>query len=801
MSIGIKTKLSFFLNFFFPVLILSTVVLFVLAWFDIDNELETLKIREFSNVMLKVKSIENHLNPIVSDLSFMVNHHNLQIFLDNETETTKKNLQAEFLLGSTIKTYYDQIRFIDDKGMEKVRVNYNNGKPEIVSEDELQNKNERYHFKETIKLNQGGIYASPFDLNVEDGKVEQPAKPMIRLGMPVFNRSLEKKGIVIINYRGELLLRDFEKNAMFDDTVILSEGNFWLINAEGFWLKGPQIEKEWAFMYEDKKNLSFGIEYSKEWKIILTNKYGQLKDENGLFTYSTVFPFSNMIAKTEDIYDNSNTIDSYKWKVVSFIPYSRLNAMTITIIWKYVLILLFINILSFFGNLILIKARLKMKESEEKLTLLQEKRNTLQTLLLKIYQSEFPDLKSGLTSVVKTASKILDADYVSIWRIDKKGKFITCMDVSANSDIYPYAGKRINFDKFPEYFEAIQEGMQIVADDAVNHFATKRHKEGYLSSSGVASMLDSPILNHGKLMGIFGLAHKNQIKKWTIEDQNIASQMAASIATMIETDERIKAEQKMKDAVTNAEDANRIKSEFLANMSHEIRTPMNAILGFSEILLNKEQNDEKREDLQSINSSGRTLLYLINDILDLSKIEANKMEIINNQVNIVSIIDDMKRIFSQKISDKKLDFIIDISPGLEKIVFIDEIRLRQILLNVIGNAVKFTEKGFVKITIDSQKSIKKANSASLIISIEDTGIGIPKENQERVFNPFEQTGKGSLAKYGGTGLGLSITKKILLIMNGSIKIIDKETPGTIFRITFFNVTPILSESDRGMINE
>ena len=278
-------------------------------------------------------------------------------------------------------------------------------------------------------------------------------------------------------------------------------------------------------------------------------------------------------------------------------------------------------------------------------------------------------------------------------------------------------------------------------------------------------------------------------------------QIASSIATMIETDERINAEQKMRDAVAKAEAANRIKSEFLANMSHEIRTPMNAILGLSEILLGKEQSDEDKEYLRSINSSGKTLLYLINDILDLSKIEADKVEIINKQVNILSIMDDMKRIFSQKVSEKKLDYITEISPIIEEIVFIDEIRLRQILLNVIGNAVKFTDKGFIKISLDSQASLENADSTSLIINIEDTGIGIPVESRAHVFDPFEQTGKGSLAKYGGTGLGLAITKRLLKLMNGSIEIIHKENPGTIFRITFLNATPILSESDRGMSNE
>ncbi|MCK5672845.1 MAG: GAF domain-containing protein [Spirochaetales bacterium] len=781
-----KETTKLFLKFFIPIFVLSTLLLSVLAWSEIKSQISSLEIREFSNVLLKVKSIESHLSPVVADLSFMVNHHNLQEFLNNGIEENKKNLQNEFLLSSTIKTYYDQIRFIDTNGMEVVRINYNNGDPAVVPDNKMQNKKDRYYFKKTIELNRGGIYASPFDLNVEGEKVEMPIKPMIRIGMPVFNHLQEKKGIVIINYRGELLLKEFAEDAALDDTVILSEGNFWLINTEGFWLKGPDPEIEWAFMYEDKNRISFSSEYSKEWKTIFATKHGQIMNVNGLFTYSTVFPFSQELS-TEELIENSNSMNDYSWKVISYIPDSVLYAMNIKLIWKYVLILFFINILSLFGNLILATSRSKMNESEENLKLLEKKRGTLQTLLLKIYQSEFQDLKSGLTAVVNTASIILDADYVSIWRTNKKNTAITCMDISADSNIYPYSGRRIDFDKYPEYFEAIQNGNQIVADDAFEHFATQRHKEGYLKTSGVTSMLDSPIWNQGQLMGVFGLAHKDGIKRWTIEEQNIASQIAASIATLIETDERIKAEQKMRDAVKNAEDANRIKSEFLANMSHEIRTPMNAILGFSEILLEKEKDEVDREYLQSINSSGKVLLYLINDILDLSKIEAGKVEIINTPVEVKLIINDMKQLFSQKISEKKLDFIIEISQLVPEVLVFDEIRFRQILLNVIGNAVKFTEKGFVKISLDSPDSSENRSNSSLVINIEDSGIGIPEENREQVFDPFEQTGKGSLAKYGGTGLGLAITKRLLNLMNGSIEIIRKETQGTIFKITFSNV--------------
>jgi len=467
-----KTKLKLFLKSFIPIFILSVIVLSLLAYIEIKNKNTALKLLEFRNILVKVKSIENHLDPVIVDLTFLSTHYNLYNFLENSTEINKQKLQAEFYLSSTIKTYYDQIRFINNEGMEVVRVNYNNGNPLIVPDDQLQDKHDRYYFKKTITLNREEIYASPFDLNVEGGKIEMPVKPMIRIGMPVFDRLNKKRGIIVINYRGELMLKELAENAMLDGTVILSEGHFWLINSDGFWLKGPKPQEEWAFMYDNETEKSFSNEYSFEWNQIAVNTSGQIRNKNGLFTYSTVFPFSQKPNREENI-NSLKSIDNYHWKVISFIPNSILNAKTMELIWKYILILFFINILSLFGNLILATARLKIKESEENSKLLQEKRNSLQTLLLKIYQSEFPDLNSSLTAIINTASESLGSDYISIWRMNKDNTSITCMELPEGLKPHPNTGMSIIIDSNSNYFSSILAGKQIVADVALEHSDTK----------------------------------------------------------------------------------------------------------------------------------------------------------------------------------------------------------------------------------------------------------------------------------------------------------------------------------------
>jgi len=242
-------------------------------------------------------------------------------------------------------------------------------------------------------------------------------------------------------------------------------------------------------------------------------------------------------------------------------------------------------------------------------------------------------------------------------------------------------------------------------------------------------------------------------------------------------------------AKKEAEEANKAKSEFLANMSHEIRTPMNAVLGYAELLGLMLEDKTQRDYLESIKSSGRSLLTLINDILDLSKIEAGKLELQFEFVNSQSFFSEFERIFSLRLSEKGLRFILDISSGTPAGIYIDDARIRQIILNLIGNATKFTEKGSIKLKVYTENpqiinySKGKAEEfIDLIIEVTDTGIGISKEMQEEIFNPFVQGQGQKVKKYGGTGLGLTITQRLVQLMNGTIELASQLHKGSTFKI-------------------
>ncbi len=229
-----------------------------------------------------------------------------------------------------------------------------------------------------------------------------------------------------------------------------------------------------------------------------------------------------------------------------------------------------------------------------------------------------------------------------------------------------------------------------------------------------------------------------------------------------------------------AEQANQAKSEFLANMSHEIRTPMNAILGFSEALYNKITHPEHKETLKSIVNSGTLLLSLLNDILDLSKIEAGKLEFYPQPIDLANLLQEIIVLFSEKAEKKDIKLGLVIDASFPKSLIIDEIRIKQVIFNIIGNAIKFTKQGYVKVLLNFENKTEK--KGKLIISVEDSGIGIPESQYNRIFDAFTQQSGQSNREFEGVGLGLSISKKLIEKMSGSITVSSKVGSGSTFKI-------------------
>ena len=231
-----------------------------------------------------------------------------------------------------------------------------------------------------------------------------------------------------------------------------------------------------------------------------------------------------------------------------------------------------------------------------------------------------------------------------------------------------------------------------------------------------------------------------------------------------------------------SETANKAKTQFLANMSHEIRTPLNLILGFSKAL-EKEIRDQTQQDyISAIRSSGKTLLALLNDILDLSKIESDRFTIHYKAFNIRQLFLEINQMFVKIAEQKGLIFKLDILPQVPDLLILDENRLRQIVVNLTGNAVKFTDKGWVHLSVDYRADAVEKGYGDLLIQVQDTGMGVREEEKEAIFDIFSQQAHQDANKYGGTGLGLTIAKRLAKIMNGTITVESVPNQGSRFLI-------------------
>jgi two-component system, sensor histidine kinase and response regulator len=253
------------------------------------------------------------------------------------------------------------------------------------------------------------------------------------------------------------------------------------------------------------------------------------------------------------------------------------------------------------------------------------------------------------------------------------------------------------------------------------------------------------------------------------------------LAWVVDVTELKKIQTALSEAKVAAEDAAKVKAEFLANMSHEIRTPMNAVIGLAHLCLRTDLSAKQRDYVGKIHNAGTSLLSIINDILDFSKIEAGKLDVENVTFEIDSVMSNISTMVAQKIQDKDLELLFNISPDIPPALLGDPMRLGQVFINLLGNAVKFTETGDICLTGELLE--RTGNKVKLRFSVKDTGIGMTREQASRLFQAFSQADTSTSRKYGGTGLGLAISKRLVELMGGSIWVVSEPGQGSTFSFT------------------
>ncbi len=311
------TVLFYFLSICVPFLIAGGLVFYNLYTNAFEKRLNSYRVEELRHLKDLKRSIIIDFDAVSANVKILSQNPNIEGYQKRDGEIFRKKIASLFLSYSRNIRLYDQIRYIDDTGMEVVRVNYNNGSSSIVPDNKLQNKASRYYFKDTLALHQGEIFISPLDLNREHNKIELPRKPILHFGIPVVDRQGHKNGILLINYLASGMLDSLTK------ANIPGRYNM-LLNTEGYWLRGRTTEEEFGFMYPDKQNITFGGKFPDEWNTISTTDSGQLYTPKGLFTYMTLYPFAEVETLTVPPFSAHNkfiqSTKQYQWKQVLQIP-------------------------------------------------------------------------------------------------------------------------------------------------------------------------------------------------------------------------------------------------------------------------------------------------------------------------------------------------------------------------------------------------------------------------------------------------------------------------------------------------
>jgi PAS domain S-box-containing protein len=656
------------------------------------------------------------------------------------TESLRRRVSGIFLGFANSNPEIARLRLVltTDSGLELVRVEHQNGGMVVVPSSRLDRIGRREFFCGALALRPGDVYLSDLSLFWENGKVAVPHMPAMRASAPLFDERGGLIGLVIVSIDATTLLANFHK-------TVLAPFRVYLTNEHGDFLAHPSRDREFGM------DLGAPRRWESEFDGILP-----LSPEPR-WIRGAAAPHDRFLAASRKVPLDSS---GRGFTIVATYPDSALNAGVVR--QRNVTLGVAAGILALGGILFLLYLRLQRRVQKRILDLNED------------LERQVRERTAEIQSYSALQRTILATAGLAVIASDEQG-IITLFNPAAE-DMLGYTSEEAVGKMTPAQFRFAEEVDALAAEysrqtgapleTGFQALVSESRREGAKSRERTYVRKDGTRLP--VLLTITSLKNEH-------------GEFFGYLAMVVDLTERRKIEEALRVRTEEAEAASRSKADFLANMSHEIRTPLSAVLGLAQVLEGRVADAEAIGLVRRIRRAGGSLQRLIDDVLDYSKIEAGHLELENAPFRMDDILDNLGTIMGANAGSKNLELVIGAPPSGTTHLIGDSHRLEQVLINLTGNAIKFTDKGSVSVGMDLLSL--SDDLATLRFSVRDSGIGISPENQARIFDSFSQADTSTTRRFGGTGLGLAISRLLVEKMGGSIEVRSEAGKGCEFRFT------------------